>query len=329
MRTALAENRYFPERKIREMSFKDVAKKFLAECRTFERSKHKVRIYIAGCLKEFGVMKMNEIRSQDVASFRDELGKRMSPVSVNHYHRVLRRLFNWAKEEHLFLGENPASGKRVPLANERPFWRSEFLSEEELQKILEVADEKIKPIILCAALTGMRLNEIKRMKGQDVDLDRCVIRIPESKNGESGWVPIPDTLYSAIAPVIKNSSAAENQVFNFTNFERMWKRARLNAGIKMRFHTLRHTYGSHLMMKTGNQGAVQSLLRHKSPAMTARYAHLAPSFLRQAALTLDKMFPSKGPALNNGAAEAATISTEELSDSGGHLILDTKENKNE
>jgi hypothetical protein len=44
----------------------------------------------------------------------------------------------------------------------------------------------------------MRLNEIKRMKGQDVDLDRCVIRIPESKNGESGWVPIPENIMGVI-----------------------------------------------------------------------------------------------------------------------------------
>ncbi|MFC1523012.1 hypothetical protein ACFL6Y_11445 [Elusimicrobiota bacterium] len=42
------------------------------------------------------------------------------------------------------------------------------------------------------------------------------------------------------------------------------------------------------MMATGNHAAVQGLLRLKTPAMVMRYSHLAPSYLRQAALTLDK-----------------------------------------
>src|SRR5581483_2122981 len=124
----------------------------------------------------------------------------------------------------------------------------------------------------------------KRMIKADVDLDRCVIRIPESKNGESGWVPIPETLFKVLAPIVKALPMPESHVFDFKNFQRMWKRARKNSNLKMRFHTLRHTYGSHLTMRTGNQGAVQALMRHKSPAMTMRYAHLAPSFLRTAAL---------------------------------------------
>jgi integrase len=291
----LEEGRYFPERKFRERNYDEVAGSFLTECPTFKKSVHKVEIYLRGLKTFFKGKMMKDIQSRDVVRLREHLGQRMTPVSVNHYHRILRRVFNWAIQENLFKGENPASGTKVKLANERPYWRTNFLGAEDLKRLLEAAEDRIAPIVLCAALTGMRLSEIKRMKKEDVDLNQCVIRIPESKNGESGWVPIPETLYVVLSPIINSLPEAGSLVFDFCNFERMWKRARKKAGLTLHFHDLRHTYGSHLMMKSGNHGAVQALLRHKSPGMTQRYAHLAPNFLRKTVLTLDAMFQDEKP----------------------------------
>ncbi len=293
MLSDLEEARYFPARQFRDRSFEEVADKFLVECPTFKKSAHKVAIYIRNLKSIFKGSMMKDIQTGDVVRLRAHLTEKMTPVSVNHYQRILRRVFNWAIQEKIFKGDNPASGKCVPLANERPFWRSNFLSEPELIRLLDVCEERIRLIILCAALTGMRMSELRRMKKSDIDLDRCVIKIPESKNGESGWVPIPETLYEALSPVTASLTNNDDLVLDFKNFERIWKRARKAANLELHFHDLRHTYGSHLMMKSGNHGAVQALMRHKSPMMTQRYAHLAPSFLRQAALTLDGMFSEK------------------------------------
>jgi integrase len=293
MRTELEENRYFPERQFRDRSFEEVADTFMRDCPTFKKSAHKVAIYVRNMKVFFKGKNMKDIQPSDVVRLREYLGQRMTPVSVNHYHRVLRRMFNWAIIENLFMGENPASGKRVPLANERPYWRSEFLNEQDLNRLIDCCEERLRPIVYCAALTGMRRGELRRMKKGDLDLDRCIIRIPESKNGESGWIPIPETLYGVLSPMVTALPENESLVLNFKNFDRMWERARDKANLKLHFHDLRRTYGSHLMMKSGNFGVVQTLMRHKSPLMTQRYAHLAPNFLRASVLTLDQLFTPK------------------------------------
>ena len=54
---------------------------------------------------------------------------------------------------------------------------------------------------------------------------------------------------------------------------------------------LRHTFASHLVMKSVPLKAVQELLGHSTIEMTMRYAHLAPSMLQSAVLCLDDAPP--------------------------------------
>jgi hypothetical protein len=50
---------------------------------------------------------------------------------------------------------------------------------------------------------------------------------------------------------------------------------------RLRFHDLRHTTASLLMMAGANPAAVQRILRHSDPKITTEvYAHLSPGFLR-------------------------------------------------
>lgn len=53
-------------------------------------------------------------------------------------------------------------------------------------------------------------------------------------------------------------------------------------------HTLRHTYASWLVMRGKPLYTVQRLLGHQSSAMTERYSHLAPDYLREAVKGLDE-----------------------------------------
>ena len=57
-----------------------------------------------------------------------------------------------------------------------------------------------------------------------------------------------------------------------------------------RFHDLRHTFASHLVMAGKDITSVKKLLGHKSLNMTLRYSHLAPSHMTNVIGVLEERF---------------------------------------
>ena len=69
-----------------------------------------------------------------------------------------------------------------------------------------------------------------------------------------------------------------------------FKRACRKAGLDdLHFHDCRHTFATRLIQAGVDLYTVQRLLGHKSPAMTARYAHHSTESLRSPVEVLDKL----------------------------------------
>jgi len=64
----------------------------------------------------------------------------------------------------------------------------------------------------------------------------------------------------------------------------------------LRFHDLRHTAASHMIMRGASLRDVQEVLGHRTFAMTLRYAHLSPAHLRTAVDRLDGLTATFPPA---------------------------------
>ena len=70
---------------------------------------------------------------------------------------------------------------------------------------------------------------------------------------------------------------------NIKRIDRAHKKVCENAGIEdFRFHDLRHTFASHVLMRGGSLKDVQEPLGHKTMTMTLRYAHLSQEHKKKA-----------------------------------------------
>ena len=131
--------------------------------------------------------------------------------------------------------------------------------------------------------TGMRKGKILKLKWDQVDLKHGFILLDITKNGERREVPINETLKGVLQGIARHINAS-NVFYDsktgspYKDVKRSFKTAIRRAKIHdFKFHDLRHTFESHLVMAGIDITTVKELLGHKDIKMTLRYAHLAPS----------------------------------------------------
>lgn len=250
-------------------------------------------------------------------------GRTLSRQSVIHALRILRAILEEAAREEL-VEANPAAGVRVPKqARTDDPWT--WLTAEEIDAVLDCdaipVDRRL--IYQVAIFTGLRAGELWGLRWADVHLegDRPELVVRHSrggptKGGRPGRVPLLEPARAALARWATMADdarpdalvwPAEGGGHHANGFDAGWADhpERLGgelvvraghkslAGISrpVRFHDLRHTCASHLVMGTWGRPwrleEVRGVLRHQSIAMTQRYAHLAPDALHSAAAATD------------------------------------------
>ena len=212
-------------------------------------------------------------------SLRKKQGRK--PETINKELGVIRRMFNLALEGSLSVkvGKNPVQGiklVKVPKTKPRTYKPWEF------QKLYDDASSHFKPILLCAYMTGMRRSEIARLKWQDVDFNDRTLYVSETKNDEPRTMPMSDALFDKLQEMKQDSTSEfvfttqEGQPYtSISAWKRAWSTALKRSGIeKGRFHDLRHTFVSNLIVNEKEDFAtVMALSGHKDISMLKRYSH--------------------------------------------------------
>ena len=142
--------------------------------------------------------------------------------------------------------------------------------------------------------TGMRLAEILGLRYEQVDLKHGFILLEITKNGERREIPIDNTcikMFNVMPHSIESIFVFTDRNGNpYKSIKRSISTALKKAEIRdFRFHDLRHTFASHLVMAGVDLTSVKELLGHKSLSMTMRYSHLSPSHKRKAVNKLDEV----------------------------------------
>ena len=225
---------------------------------------------------DFGVLQGREAR--------DALLARMEqPASVNRVLASERAAWNWGRAAGLVPTDRPWPPR---LMLSEPQARTRYLSDEELTAVLSAARTNsavMYAAVTVALATGARQGEMLRLTWADVDLPRSTIRLIKTKNDQARSVHLPSIAVDALkalksGPVVSTKHVfldVDGQWMDGQRLDRQWRYIRTAAGLKdCRWHDLRHSAASYLAQNGATLLEIGSVLGHKSPSVTLKYAHL-------------------------------------------------------
>jgi integrase len=183
---------------------------------------------------------------------------------------------------------NPAKGVKLLKGGKR----ERFLSEAELAKLADAlaameAEHRLSPTATAAIrlllLTGCRKSEILSLRWEWVDIERGVLRLPDSKTGAKA-VPLAAAAVKLLAELPRRGDCvlpAATGAGHYTGLQKDWERVRARAGLfGVRIHDLRHSFASFAVADGNSLYLIGKVLGHKQARTTEIYAHLADDPIR-------------------------------------------------
>lgn len=252
----------------------------------------------------FGSLRLDQIGPRQIDRFKasklqpSDGTRKLEPKTINNCLTVLHD----ALEVAVKWGIISVAPKIAWLKVAKPPFR--FLDFDEAARLVEAArrEPAWHAMIVLALNTGMRQGEILPLRWDAVDLRAGRVHVREAvwrgivglpKGGPTREVPLNDT---AIAVLKKHKHLRGPFVFCDDDGNMLTKNEcksplrraqRLSGIVALSWKDLRHSFASHLVMRGVPLKAVQELLGHATIEMTMRYAHLAPTVVRDAVRLLD------------------------------------------
>lgn len=217
-------------------------------------------------------------------SERLESKRRPAPATVNRELELLRAAMRWAHRR----GEVPQVPRVARL--QQPPGRVRYLSDDEEVRLLAACSPRLRALVLLALHTGARLGELLALRWRDVDLAAGLLHLERSapggdlgtKSGQRRDVPA-NAVARQVLDGLGRGDAVELLLGPWSAASHIFAAAAADAGIPdVRFHDLRHTFASRLVMCGVGLRTVADLLGHRTLAMVMRYSHLSPGHLRDA-----------------------------------------------
>jgi integrase len=283
IKAQIAENRHLEIRRDHKINFEEFVKLYIEYLQTNIISWQKEMRRLRKLREYFGKTLITEITAQAIEYYRKERLKKVKPSTTN---RELARLKNMFKKavEWGYLSRNPVN--TVKFLPERNL-RIRYLTKQEYNRLIAYLTPDLRPLVIVAANTGMRRSELLSLTWADIDFVNNIIKVPPSKNNEHRIIPMNTDVRKTLLNVVKNLN--DPHVFlwsdgsSIKNFNSSFAKALKRAGIKdFRFHDLRHTFASWLVISGRDLKVVQELLGHKTLNMVLRYAHLSKAALQEA-----------------------------------------------
>ncbi|MDZ7859759.1 MAG: site-specific tyrosine recombinase/integron integrase [Candidatus Krumholzibacteriota bacterium] len=218
--------------------------------------------------------------------------KKVSLSYRNQTVSALKFLYKYVLKKPWVIEElpRPKKASRLPVV----------LSAREVSRLLsEVPNRKHKAIMVVAYSAGLRVGEVVRLKVSDIDPERMMIHVKGGKGRKDRY-----TILSVLALNVLRDYAyfykpkkwlfpggREGRHITERSVQKVVAGAAKKAGIRKHVttHTLRHSFGTHLLENGTDLRYIQELLGHKSARTTQIYTHVSKRDLARIVSPLDRM----------------------------------------
>ena len=271
-----------------------------------------------------GHIQLKRLNPQAIQSYYGKACERLSPRTVHHQHRVLSQSLKYAVRQG-YLGRNPCELVDPPSPQKKAM---RTLTPGELEVLLESSqDSPYYPVIYTAVSTGLRQAELLGLRWRDVDPDItlslsvsqvlykrrgiCQFKEPKTAHSRRRVSMTPklalflrqyrlerEALYRELGKELTLDSLVfadvEGKPLNPPSLSRDFGRIAKKAGLNgVRFHDLRHTFASLMLLKGAKPKVISEALGHASVAFTMdTYSHIIEGMQQEAMALLDEVLPA-------------------------------------
>lgn len=249
------------------------------------------RVIARDILPTFGRRRVADVIPPEVSAWHQRIGK-AAPIHANRALAILRAMFRHAEREGL---RAPNTDPTRYVSKYPETRRDRFLTAEEVGRLgaeLLASEGREHPSAILAirllTLTGARRSEIVGVRWSEVDFERSLLTLPDSKTGRK-VIPLGAPALALLE--LARSTRREGAQFvcagvtdqPFTGLGKAWERIRSRAGLaEVRLHDLRHSYASTGAGAGFALFTIGRILGHADSKTTQRYAHLADDPVRAA-----------------------------------------------
>jgi integrase len=224
-------------------------------------------------LKDWANKPIWEITRRMVLERHRRIAEQHGPVTANNVFRHFRAVHNFVSASHgelppnpvTILGQarawNPERRRRsvVPMHGLPKWWRA-----------VQLEDELVRDFLLVALFTGLRRNEIARLRWEDIDLEGRTLTIHATKNGDALELPLSAFLYELLLtrrddnPEATWVFAGRGKSGHIVEPKTFHRRVGERCGIKFTIHDLRRTFASIAEGLDLSHFALKRLLNHRT-----------------------------------------------------------------
>lgn len=247
---------------------------------------------------------LDHVRQYQAHLFTD---RKLEAVSVAQQLSALRFFFLKTLKRPWMVEDMPAPKKPIRLPD--------ILSREEVERLIQCADSRLHRVcILTLYATGLRREELVRLKVEDIDSARMLIHVRQGKGKKDRKIMLSPQLLTELRDYWRSAnpkpktylfpsqagSSADVPMSDKTVWSAVHEAA-IGAGLEKRVHphTLRHCFATHLLESGVDLRTIQLLLGHADLKSTSRYLHLSDRHLKTAASPLDALTLAPASNLNS------------------------------